>query len=67
MGRGPNLSIRIPRGSVVALSKKEPMVNPRFNISSWSTQLSHSSNSPEEEFPKDTTTESFSVGTSKEG
>lgn len=38
-GRGPYLSIRIPSGRVAALSRKEPMVKPRFNISSWSTQL----------------------------
>lgn len=62
MGRGPNLSIRMPRGSVVALSRKEPMVKPKFSISSWSTQLSHSSTSPpEDELLKDTTTELFSV------
>lgn len=41
IGRGPNLSIRIPRGSVAALRKKEPMVKPRFSISSCSTQLCH--------------------------
>ncbi|TNN77662.1 hypothetical protein EYF80_011960 [Liparis tanakae] len=34
IGRGPNLSIRIPSGRVVALSKKDPMVKPRFSISS---------------------------------
>lgn len=62
IGRGPNLSIRIPSGSVVALSKKEPMVKPKFSISSWSTQLSHSSASPPEEvLPEDTITESFTV------
>lgn len=62
MGRGPNLSIRMPSGSVVALSRNEPMVKPKFSISSWSTQLSHSStSSPKDELPKDTTTESFSV------
>lgn len=62
MGRGPNLSIRMPSGSVVALSRKEPMVKPKFSISSWSTQLSHSSTSLlEDELPKDTTMESFSV------
>lgn len=62
MGRGPNLSIRMPSGSVVALSRKEPMVKPKFSISSWSTQLSHSSASwLEDELAKDRTTESFSV------
>lgn len=45
IGRGPNLSIRMPSGSVVALSRKLPMVKPKFNISSWSTQLGHSSDS----------------------
>lgn len=66
MGRGPNLSIRIPSGSVVALSRKEPMVKPRFSISSWSTQLSHSSSSwpPEEEL---NTPDSFPVGAVVEG
>lgn len=68
IGRGPNLSIRIPSGRVVALSRKLPMVKPKFNISSWSTQLSHSSTSPsEEELPRDTTTESFAVGTVADG
>lgn len=43
IGRGPNLSIRMPSGSVVALSRKLPMVKPKFNISSWSTQLGHAS------------------------
>lgn len=43
IGRGPNLSIRMPSGSVVALSRKLPMVKPKFNISSWSTQLGHTS------------------------
>lgn len=62
------MSIRIPSGRVVALSKNEPMVKPKFSISSWSTQLSHSSASPlEEELPKDTTTESFTVETIVEG
>lgn len=38
------------------------MVKPKFNISSWSTQVRYSSTSPlEDELPKDTTTESFSV------
>lgn len=62
IGRGPNLSIRIPSGRVVALSKKDPMVKPRFSISSWSTQLSHSSTSPPEELFKDTSPDSFTVG-----
>lgn len=64
MGRGPYLSIRIPSGRVVALSKKEPMVKPRFSISSWSTQLSHSSSPWEDELLKVTCTVLFSVGTS---
>jgi len=38
-GRGPYLSIKIPRGNVAALKRNEPMVKPRFNISSCSTQL----------------------------
>lgn len=68
IGRGPNLSIRMPSGRVVALSKNEPMVKPKFSISSWSTQLSHSSTSPsEEELPRVTTTESFTVGIIVEG
>lgn len=68
IGRGPNLSIRIPSGRVVALSKNEPIVKPRFSISSWSTQLSHSSTSPsEEELPRVTMTESFTVGLIVEG
>lgn len=46
-GLGPNLSMRRPRGRVVALSRKEPMVKPRLSISSWDTQLAHM---PEEPF-----------------
>lgn len=43
--------MRMPSGSVVALSRKLPMVKPKFNISSWSTQLGHSSvSSPALEF-----------------
>lgn len=38
-GRGPYLSIKIPRGNVAALKRKDPMVKPRFSISSCSTQL----------------------------
>lgn len=40
-GRGPYLSIKIPRGKVAALKRNEPMVKPRFKISSCSTQLGH--------------------------
>lgn len=64
-GRGPYLSIRIPSGRVVALSRKEPMVKPRLSISSWSTQLSQTSSSPSELFLRGTMMESFSVGTSR--
>lgn len=42
-GRGPYLSIRRPKGSVAALSRKEPMVKPRLSISSCSTQLGQAS------------------------
>lgn len=38
-GLGPNRSMRMPSGSVAALSRKEPMVKPRLSISSCSTQL----------------------------
>lgn len=41
VGRGPKRSMMIPRGRVVALSTKEPMVNPRLSISSWRSQLGH--------------------------
>lgn len=34
--RGPYLSMTMPRGKVMALSKKEPTVKAKFNISSWS-------------------------------
>lgn len=42
-GLGPYRSMRMPSGSVAALSRKEPMVKPRLSISSCSTQLSQSS------------------------
>lgn len=35
--------MKIPRGRVVALSTKEPMVKPRLSIFSWLSQLGHSS------------------------
>lgn len=38
--RGPYLSMTIPRGSVMAESRKEPTVNARFSISSCSLQIS---------------------------
>lgn len=41
MGRGPKRSMRIPRGRVVELSTKEPMVKPRLSIFSCWLQLSH--------------------------
>lgn len=63
IGRGPYLSIRIPNGRVVALSRKEPMVNPRFSISSCSTQNTQSC-APSVTFSECTTTESFSEGES---
>lgn len=37
--RGPYLSMIMPRGSVMALRRKEPMVNARFSISSCSLQM----------------------------
>lgn len=40
-GRGPYRSIRIPNGSVAALNRKEPMVKPKFSISSWAVHVSH--------------------------
>lgn len=40
-GLGPKRSMRIPRGSVVALSRKEPMVKPRLSIFSCWSQLVH--------------------------
>lgn len=38
--RGPYLSMTIPRGRVMAESRKEPTVNARFSISSCSLQIS---------------------------
>lgn len=37
---GPYLSMTIPRGRVMALSRKEPTVKAKFSISSWAWQLS---------------------------
>lgn len=37
---GPYLSMMMPRGRVMALSRKEPTVNAKFRISSWALQLS---------------------------
>lgn len=37
--RGPYLSMMMPRGSVMALRRKEPMVKARFSISSCSLQM----------------------------
>lgn len=31
----------IPRGSVIALSRKDPMVKAKFSISSWALQEGH--------------------------
>lgn len=39
--RGPYLSMTIPRGSVIALSRKDPMVKAKFSISSWALQEGH--------------------------
>lgn len=39
--RGPYLSMTIPKGSVMALSRKEPMVKAKFSISSWALQEGH--------------------------
>lgn len=39
--RGPYLSMTIPRGRVMALSRKEPMVKAKFSISSWALQEGH--------------------------
>lgn len=39
--RGPYLSMTIPRGSVMALSRKDPMVKAKFSISSWALQEGH--------------------------
>ena len=37
---GPYLSMTMPRGRVMALSRKEPTVKAKFSISSWALQLS---------------------------
>lgn len=37
---GPYLSMTMPRGRVMALSRKEPTVKAKFRISSWALQLS---------------------------
>lgn len=37
---GPYLSMTMPRGRVMALSRKEPTVKAKFSISSWAWQLS---------------------------
>lgn len=37
--RGPYLSMTMPMGRVMADSRKEPTVNARFSISSWSLQM----------------------------
>lgn len=37
--RGPYLSMTMPRGRVMADSRKEPTVKARFSISSWSLQM----------------------------
>lgn len=37
---GPYLSMTMPRGRVIALSRKEPTVKAKFSISSWALQLS---------------------------
>lgn len=37
---GPYLSMTMPRGRVMALSRKEPTVNAKLSISSWAWQLS---------------------------
>lgn len=39
--RGPYLSMTIPRGSVIALSRKDPTVKAKFSISSWALQEGH--------------------------
>lgn len=39
--RGPYLSMTIPKGSVMALSRKEPTVKAKFSISSWALQEGH--------------------------
>lgn len=36
---GPYLSMTMPRGRVIALSRKEPTVNAKLSISSWALQL----------------------------
>lgn len=40
--RGPYLSMTMPRGRVMADSRKEPTVKARFSISSWSLQIGQS-------------------------
>lgn len=37
--RGPYLSMTMPMGSVMADSRKDPMVKARFSLSSWSLQI----------------------------
>lgn len=37
--RGPYLSMTMPMGSVMADSRKDPMVKARFSLSSWSLQM----------------------------
>jgi len=37
---GPYLSMTMPRGRVMALSRKEPTVKAKFSISSWALQVS---------------------------
>lgn len=63
-GRGPYLSMRMPRGRVAALRRKEPMVKPRLSISSWSTQLTQIPLSQEDLLPSASTWAfvSFSMG-----
>lgn len=39
--RGPYLSMTIPSGSVIALSRKDPMVKAKLSISSWALQEGH--------------------------